>query len=152
MNSATRAEVGVRPIWSRFDIGYRRSVLALTKLEIAVMRSIFAETPMLEAALLAQLQHAKTADRENTGAGFFTKLHVDDEANSIDCPRVLGNETLARVEGLSEPMGFVLFTKNGRLDLLEGFTFGPESTADLDLQSVEFELFRQAPTPRPWFD
>ena len=42
-------------------------------------------------------------------------------------------------------MGFVLFTEDGLIRLLEGFAWGPESTATLDLQSLEFDVYKQAP-------
>ena len=42
-------------------------------------------------------------------------------------------------------MGFVLFTQDGLIHLLKGFSYGPEGTAALDLQSLEFELYKQAP-------
>ena len=64
----------------------------------------------------------------------------------MDGPKVLGLETSARVEGLEWGLGFVLFMENGRLHLLEGYAWGPENTAPLDLTRLKFEISRQQVT------
>jgi hypothetical protein len=56
---------------------------------------------------------------------------------------VLGYETQARVVGLEHGLGFVLFMEDGTLHLLEGFAWGPESTAALDLTAITFELCKE---------
>ena len=117
---------------------------AFTELEIAALRSIFSETPELTPALERQLAVATVTERENTGGGFFTTIAVDQNAPSVSVSGVLGYETQARVEGLEHGLGFVLFLKEGRLlGTLEGFTWGPESTASLDLASLKFEIYKQ---------
>jgi hypothetical protein len=109
-----------------------------TKLETAVLRAIFAETPELEDALNQQLAAAIVTKRENTGSGFFTNIDVSDEAPLVSSSRVLGNETYARVEGLAYGLGFVLFMEGQRLNLLEGYACGPEDTAHLNLPEIAF--------------
>jgi hypothetical protein len=116
-----------------------------TELELAALHSIFAETPDLAPALQQQLAVATVTERENSGGGFFTTIAVDADAPRVVVSDVLGFETQARVKGLEHGIGFVLFTKEGLICLLEGFAWGPESTAALDLQSLEFEIYKQAP-------
>jgi hypothetical protein len=117
---------------------------AFTELELAALRSIFSETPELAVGLERQLLVATVTERENSGGGFFTTIFVADHAPGVSSPSVLGYETQARVNGLKHGLGFVLFTQNGRLHLLEGFAWGSESTAALDLSALKFEIYKQA--------
>lgn len=117
-----------------------------TDLERAVLHSIFLETPRLAPLLERQLALANVAGRENSGAGFFTSISVGADAPRVAMREVLGFETHAHVKGLEHGMGFVLFTQAGLIHLLEGFSYSPESPATLDLQSLEFEIFREATT------
>lgn len=114
-----------------------------TELELAALHSIFSETPELTEGLERQLAAATVTERENSGGGFFTSIAVGDDAPAVSSPKVLGYETSARVVGLEDGLGFVLFMESGRLHLLEGYTWGPESTAALDLSRLAFEVYRQ---------
>jgi hypothetical protein len=111
-----------------------------TRMEEAALHAIFAETPERAPALERQLSQAAVTERENTGGGFFTTLSVPEDAPRAEGPRVLGYATTARVEGLTEGLGFVLFLKEGRLHLLEGYAMAPESTAALDLEALAFTI------------
>jgi hypothetical protein len=112
-----------------------------TRLEQAALRAIFAETPDLAPALERQLARAVVTDRENTGGGFFTDIAVADDAPPVAGPAVLGNATHARVAGMEDGLGFVLCMEKGRLSLLQGHAWGPDSTAGLDLAALDFEIF-----------
>ena len=97
----------------------------------------------MSSVLQRQLDRATVTKRENTGGGFFTDIAVPEDAQRAECPRVLGYATHARVEGLEYGLGFVLFMEDGKLHLLEGFAWGPESTASLDLMRLPFEIFHE---------
>ena len=114
-----------------------------TEMETAALQAIFAETPTLFSKLRHQLGCATVTKRENTGGGFFTDIAVPEGAPLVECPRVLGYATHARVEGLEHGLGFVLFMEDGRLHLLEGFAWGTESTALLDLNSLSFGIYNE---------
>jgi hypothetical protein len=116
---------------------------AFTDLEVAALQAIFLETPELAPALRRQLEVAEVSDRENSGGGFFTTVRVADDAPAVDSPSVLGTTTQARIRGLEHGFGFALFIKAGKLHMLEGFAWGPESTHDLDLTAFAFELYNQ---------
>jgi len=73
----------------------------------------------------------------------FSPISVAEDASRVTSPKVLGYETQARVSGLEHGIGFVLFMEDGRLDLLEGFAWGPESTAGLNLTALELEVYKQ---------
>jgi hypothetical protein len=114
-----------------------------TDLEVAALRAIFLETPELAPALERQLEAAAVTERENSGGGFFTTMRVADDAPAVNSPSVLGYATQARIGGLEHGFGFVLFIKGGRLHMLEGFAWAPESTHDLDLAALQFEIYNQ---------
>ncbi|WP_375399093.1 hypothetical protein [uncultured Sphingomonas sp.] len=114
-----------------------------TDLEVAALRAIFLETPELAPALERQLEASVVTERENSGGGFFTTIEVADDAPAVNSPSVLGYDTQARIGGLEHGFGFVLFIKGGRLHMLEGFAWAPESTHDLDLTALQFEIYNQ---------
>jgi hypothetical protein len=115
---------------------------AFTQLELAALKSMFSETPELAPQLERQLSAATVTNRENTGVGFFASISVPRTADQIARSEPLGGETHARVPGIEHGLGFVLFFDAGRLGTLEGFTYGSESTASLDLTKVAFEIVR----------
>jgi hypothetical protein len=117
--------------------------MTFTLLEAAALRSIFSETPGLAAGLECQLAAATATERENSGAGFFTTIKVPADAPRVNSPKVLGYETHAHISGMEHGLGFVLFIKDGALDMLEGYALAG-STSALDLTNLRFEVFRVA--------
>lgn len=117
--------------------------MTFTQLEVSALRSIFSETPELAAGLERQLAAATVTERENSGAGFFTTIRVSDAPPRVNSPKVLGYETHAHVKGMEYGLGFVLFMKDGALDMLEGYALAG-STAALDLRDLQFEVFTVA--------
>jgi hypothetical protein len=115
----------------------------LTDLEVAALRAIFLETPELALALERQLETLAVIKRENSGHGFFTTMRVADNALAVDSPSVLGLATHARIGGLEHGFGFILFMRGGKLHMLEGFAYSPESTHELDLAALQFEIYNQ---------
>jgi hypothetical protein len=118
-------------------------MITFTDMETAALRAIFAETPEVSSVLQRQLDRATVTKRENSGGGFFTDIAVPEDAQPAECPKVLGYATHAHVEGLEDGFGFVLFMKDGKLHLLEGYARGPESTSSLDLATLRFEIFHE---------
>ena len=116
---------------------------AFTDLEVAALRAIFAETPELAPALGRQFEAAEVSNRENSGGGFFTTIMVADDAPAVESPSVLGYATRAHISGLEDGFGFVLYITAGKLHMLEGFAWGPESTHDLDLTALRFEVYNE---------
>jgi len=116
---------------------------AFTELELAALHSIFSEAPELAPKQELQLSVATVTERENTGVGFFTSISVPSTAIPIDRSEPLSGETHARVAGIEHDMGFVLFFNDGRIETLEGFTYGTESTAALDLTNLTFSIVRR---------
>ncbi len=117
--------------------------MRFTELELAVLRSIFSETPELASDLERQLAAATVVERENSGGGFFTTIRVPDDPPRVNSPKVLGYETHAHISGMEYGLGFVLFMKDGALHMLEGYALAG-STSALDLTNLLFEVFRVA--------
>lgn len=113
-----------------------------TDLELAALHSLFSEAPEISSPLERQLSVARVAKRENSGSGFFTTISVPDTVDPVERSEPLSGETYARLPGLEYGLGFALFFGGGRIETLEGFTYGPESTASLDLMSGAFEVLR----------
>lgn len=104
---------------------------AFYSLEQWVLQRIAAEYPDIAEDLLRQLAAATIVSRENTGHGFFTRFTIDrDTAKPVACERVIGN-LLAKVEGMEDLMGFLLFFEEGFACMLEGAGFG-DDVSDID--------------------
>ncbi|MEA2654171.1 MAG: hypothetical protein QOI37_1398 [Chloroflexota bacterium] len=98
----------------------------LTPLEQEVIATLLRPEHPVFAALRAQFATCSVRDRRFTGVGFFTKLVVSPEAPRapVTGPRLILDDVEVSVHGLRHGGGFVLFVADGRLDSLEGYTFG----------------------------
>jgi len=110
-----------------------------TPLEKAVLRAICESHVDDRSALESQLSTAAVLRRENTGAGFYTEFAVERVSQAT-----LGGERLrtgpaARVDGLKQGMGFILWLKEGYAHNLEGYSYG-ESTTGIEFEQTGFEI------------
>ncbi|MFT6452013.1 MAG: hypothetical protein ACJA06_001501 [Halocynthiibacter sp.] len=89
-------------------------------------------------ALTKQVEAVRCVQRENTGGGFFTELHVDQNV----IPRLTGSSPInghyVRVAGMKYDIGLILFFKDGYLNLLEGYSVGGENTSNIDFSRDRF--------------
>jgi hypothetical protein len=111
-----------------------------TALEQAVLSAICEMHPGDRAALETQLASATVRRRDNTGAGFYTKIGVEHASDAAIRGQRLRNGPEAKIVGLDYGMGFILWFKDGFADSLEGFSNGAESTKAIDLETVPFEI------------
>lgn len=111
----------------------------LTALERSVMeRVLCGEHPGL-AVLRAQLAVAEVEQRQMTGTGFFTKISLPSDVApaAVRSSRIALGDVQAEIGGLQLGAGFVIFIVAGRLDTLEGFSYGepwPEKVAGFTLR------------------
>lgn len=112
---------------------------SLTPLEQAVLRAICDKHPADQAALEAQLATVTVLRRENTGAGFYTYLSVDQNSTAALSGDRLRHGPAVKVDGLKNGMGFILWLKQGYTDHLEGFSYD-ESTTNIAFDTVLFEV------------
>lgn len=92
-----------------------------TSLEVLARRSGGFQTAVEE-----QLRRCSVVSREHTGAGHFSRLHVDGDTSLLP-EGIIIDGVWGRLRGSVNDVGFVLFTENGRLSLLEAFANGDDT-------------------------
>ncbi|HEY1929302.1 MAG TPA: hypothetical protein VGG92_17700 [Caulobacteraceae bacterium] len=109
---------------------------SLSDLERAVLAAIVDQVPEWGEALRQQVMSATVTERENTGAGFYTKLAVTGGQKLVGVTSPIG-DVGADIEAMSRGMGFLLWMKDGVADTLEGYTYD-DTTAGLELTALRF--------------
>lgn len=80
------------------------------------------ENEVLE-KLRRQFKTAKVKRREFTGVGFFTDFTVEKNLDfSINNKTFCYGDVYSNERGIVGDLGFILFIKNGYIDMLEGYT------------------------------
>lgn len=113
----------------------------LSSLEADVITWLLRGDEPVLAALRKQLATATMLSRDLTGKGFYLKFKVSSDADMLfDRLAAKRNFYLGDVEAqitaLKNGAGFVLWITDGKLDMLEGYTFGE----DWPTQTSSFEL------------
>jgi hypothetical protein len=107
-------------------------VPGLNDFEQTVLDKLLAGDHDVLVALRAQAAMARLASREYTGAGFHCSFEVP-----ADAPRVSAmsdfelGDVDASIDGLEHGAGFLLFVRNGRMTMLEGYSYEEPWPADL---------------------
>jgi len=91
---------------------------------------------------MRQAETACVTEFENTGAGFFSTISVGAHPPLLTAASPLDGGR-GSVDGIEFGMGFLIFHENGRVTLIEGYSFGDDSTVDIDFEAVSFDL-------KPW--
>jgi hypothetical protein len=111
---------------------------ALNELEKAVLQEMCSRVSSdVGAHLATQVKNVIVRDRNNTGAGFYSKLEINGPVQHIK-EKVISNLS-ATIAGLKNPMVFVLFIRDGVIDLLEGAAID-DSTTNINFSEVTFEI------------
>lgn len=116
-------------------------MLVLTEIEAAALRLIIEDNPDYGLELEAQIRFVEVTGRENTGGGFFTSLRVPENIPPVIGPRTLSPNCDATVEGIPSGLGFVLFLSDGRLHMLETYSYD-DDTSKFSLESARFSFDR----------
>lgn len=121
----------------------------LNQLEREVLdKLLFGDHPVL-ATLRAQASVARLAKREFSGVGFFCMMALPPHAPTVEDPRSFHlGDVNAEIQGLQHGAGFVLFVRDGRLEMLEGYTYGepwPEHSEKFSLSYQDWP--RRLPFP-----
>jgi hypothetical protein len=118
-----------------------RSIEGLDRLERAVIEMLLSGDHPVLVALREQARSCRATTRERTGAGFYCHFQVPREAAlSLTKRDFRIGDVVADIQGLEHGAGFVLFIRNGCLDLLEGYSFDEPWPA----RTAEFKLSFQA--------
>ncbi len=99
--------------------------MELTALERAVLEKLFAGDHPSFPSLRAQAERVRVLERTFSGVGFFADLIVPEEVPPAPLTRsaLWFGDVVAEFEGLAHGAGFVVRIAEGRLEMLEGYTF-----------------------------
>ncbi|WP_293899612.1 hypothetical protein [Phenylobacterium sp.] len=117
--------------------------LTLTALERDVLSLIVESYPRHREQLAAQLANARIVSRRMSGVGFFLTFEGDDL--SLTLANFELGDVHAELEGLENGAGFILFIRGGRIDGLQGYTYGEHWPAQEHARRVYFEKVRRYP-------
>jgi hypothetical protein len=119
--------------------------MELTALERAVLEKLFAGDHASFPALRAQLDRVRVIERTFSGVGFFADLVVPEDVEPARLARdsLWFGDVAAEFDGLEHGGGFVVRIAQGRLEMLEGYTFDEPWPAE----GTGFRL-RYEPFPR----
>jgi len=114
----------------------------LSKIEKAVLEKLFDGKLPLLIQLRQQLTRCTVTKREFTGSGFYTTLGVPEDVRRIDGFDIKFGDVVGEIPELSSGVGFLLYIKDGVLDMLEGYSYDepwPSSVDSFDLKYVDGE-------------
>lgn len=95
----------------------------LNSLERAVLdKLLFGDLPLL-AQLRSQLEKCGVEHREFTGYGFYVTLSVPDYVPRVEATDFKLGDVFGKAEGTPSEVGFLLYIKDGILDLLEAYSY-----------------------------
>ena len=99
--------------------------MTLTPFERIILDALVAGDTAELVVLREQVAAASATARELTGVGFFATLAIPPGSPRL-APAIGGSlsDVGATLIGVEHGVGFVLFLKDGALDVLEGFTYG----------------------------
>lgn len=123
-------------------MSYIHPMRPLWPIEREVLEITATEYPASHEVLRRQIEGVQVVSFENSGAGFFSNLAV-----SADAPRLVETSPLSGAQGdvvgIEHGMGFIVFLREGRISMIEGYCNGDTPTQDFDFSGSTFEL-------RPW--
>ena len=95
----------------------------LTDFERDVIEKLLdGEHPVLK-ELRKQLELCSVRKREMTGVGFYLRLDVPEKSSCMPSVDLKLGDVDAEIAELKHGAGFVLYIKDGRLDMLEGYSY-----------------------------
>ena len=97
-------------------------MFGLNEFEEAVLAKMLTGDHPVLAILREQSARGRVANREHSGVGFFCHFELDRDAPALRGDFHIG-DVHAEVEGLAHGVGLVLFIREGRLSMLEGYTY-----------------------------
>ena len=111
----------------------------LWPIERAVVETALVEYPELAVVLSQQIARTQVVDFENTGAGFFSELTL-----TADAPLLSSSSPLDCAHGdlcdVDNAMGFLVFLRDGRLAVIEGYCLALRGTGEIDFSTIRFKL------------
>ena len=113
---------------------------SLRPIEHKVLSMMLAGDDVSTKALRNQIPFVKVSQRTRTGVGFYSVFVIPNHVDPInDTNHLRLNDVYVQGLGLDDGGGFRLSIKNGKLDHLEGFSYGdswPDDDDNLELLHV----------------
>jgi len=112
----------------------------LSQLEFDVLDKLLAGEDPIVIALRKQLRVARVKSRELTGVGFYTEIELprDVEPAPMRSGAVKFGDVVADVPGLRGGVGFLLFICDGRIEMLEGYTYEEPWPSQIDSYRLKY--------------
>ncbi len=98
-------------------------MINLSELERAVLEKLLQGTHPFLVRLNSQTEFCYVRRREMTGAGFYTYFEIRRAPLQIYDIDLRFGDVVAEIPGLKNGAGFLLYVKNGLLDMLEGYSY-----------------------------
>lgn len=108
------------------------------KIEYDVLSKLLDGDSIELSILRKQFQEAIVVNREFTGSGFFTNIEIPKDIDRIQQDRVTIGDVIAEIDGLRNGAGFVLFTKDGRISTLEGYSYDEPWPNEMDKFTLKY--------------
>jgi hypothetical protein len=102
-----------------------RTATPLTSFEAAVLAKLLDGAHPALGALRAQMRGAMARSRKFSGAGFFIDLAIPEDLPRapVQKHKIHFGDVAAEIPSLKHGAGFVLFVEDGRLSMLEGYSY-----------------------------
>ena len=129
----------------------------LTKLERDVLQNSLIGEHALLTLLRMQIIFVIVKIRTLSGVGFWTDLDLPDHVERCNNRSIFRLGCIGRIEGLENPIGFIVLVEDGALSQIEGYTHAedwpekefkyellPPKTDDVEKLQQDAEWFSQA--------
>lgn len=108
------------------------TVPGLNEFEQAVLDKLLAGGAPLLIALREQASQATVSSRQYTGAGFYCSFELAPDVVPLKTPYECEiGDVDASIDGLEHGAGFLVFVREGRLSMLEGYSYGEPWPAEI---------------------
>ena len=110
----------------------------LSIIEKAVLEKLLDGSLPLLVQLRKQLTRCIVAKREFTGFGFYAIFDVPDDVRPITGFDIKFGDVVAEIPELPSGAGFLLYIKDGVLDMLEGFSYDEPWPSSIDRYNLNY--------------
>jgi hypothetical protein len=111
-------------------------MMQLSELELEVLKLLLRGDDNVLNCLRNQLARISIKERESSSAGFFTTFESDQTIKAKAYISFKIGDVHGEISGLENGAGFVLYIKNGKLEMLEGYSYDEKWPKDIE----EFKL------------
>lgn len=111
---------------------------ALSTIEKSVLEKMLDGNFPLLIQLQQQLELCTVEKREFTGFGFYTALTIPQNIPRIAGLDIKFGDVIGCIPGLPSGVGFLLYVKDGVLDMLEGYSYDEPWPSSIDCSNLKY--------------